>query len=78
MGSLHASYLERGGKTLMTGHVPDAGRFIYIDMGRGSPHIELAELSPRFTRLFHYMKAMAAGWDGSNPIRSVPDDFVWA
>ena len=75
--ALHASYLERGGTTLMTGRVPDAGRFIYIDMGQGSPHIELAELSPRFMRLFDYMKAEAAGWDGRDPIRSVPDESVW-
>ena len=75
--ALHASYLKRGGTTLMTGHVPGAGRFIYIDMGNGGPHIELAELSPKFFRLFDYMKTQAAAWDGRDPIRSVPDESLW-
>lgn len=73
---LHASYLENGGTTLMTGEVPDAGRFIYVDMGDGGPHIELTENVPRFVAVFDYMKKEAAHWDGRDPIRSLPSDVI--
>ena len=71
---LHGRYLENGGATLMTGHVPDAGRFIYIDMGDG-PHIELAELAPRFRAVFAYMKGEAASWNGRDAVRRLPSEL---
>lgn len=70
--ALHAAYLERGAVTLMTGRVPDAGRFIYIDVGDGGPHIELAEIAPALQAVFDHMRREAAHWDGRDPLRSLP------
>jgi len=70
---LHAAYLAAGGTTLMTGQVPEAGRFIYIDMGDGGPHIELADLAPRFQAVFDHMRRAAQDWDGTDPVRALPD-----
>ncbi len=74
----HRTCLAQGGETLMTGQVPGAGRFAYIDMGDGGPHVEFAELTPRFRdALFGYIADAARNWDGRDPIRGLPDESVW-
>jgi len=75
--ALHMSWLDSGATELMTGGVPGAGRFIYLDVGDGGPHVELAHLEPRFLQLFDFMHGQAANWDGSDPVRHVPDEAEW-
>ncbi len=75
--ALHAAWLAQGATELMTGSVPNAGRFIYLETGDGGPHVELVHLEPRFYRLFDYIKEQARVWDGRDPIRAVPDESVW-
>lgn len=74
---LHAAWLAQGATELMTGTVPNAGRFIYLETGDGGPHVELVHLEPRFYRLFDYIREQARNWDRTNPIRSLPDESVW-
>jgi hypothetical protein len=75
--ALHKSWIDSGATELMTGGVPGAGRFIYLDVGDGGPHVELVYLEPRFWQLFDFMRRQAANWDGSDPIRQVPNDSEW-
>jgi hypothetical protein len=75
--ALHASWLARGAIELMTGNVPGSGRFIYLDVGDGGPHVELVHLTPKVYRLFDYIRDQARIWDGSDPIRVVPDESIW-
>jgi methylmalonyl-CoA/ethylmalonyl-CoA epimerase len=76
--ALHKSWLDCGATELMTGSVPGAGRFIYLDVGDGGPHVELAYLEPNFRKLFDFMHREAASWDGADPIRQVPDESEWS
>jgi len=75
--ALHKSWLDSGATELMTGSVPGAGRFMYLDLGNRGPHVELVHLEPRFWKLFDFMQRQAANWDGSDPIRQVPDESEW-
>jgi hypothetical protein len=74
---LHAAWLAQGAIELMTGIVPNAGRFIYLETGDGGPHVELVHLEPHFYRLFDYIREQARIWDGTDPSRSLPDESVW-
>jgi methylmalonyl-CoA/ethylmalonyl-CoA epimerase len=75
---LHEAWLKQGAVNLMTGTVPGCGRFIYLDVGDGGPHVELVHLEPQFWMLFDYMHRQAAKWDGKDPIRAVPDPSEWS
>lgn len=75
--TLHKAWLENGATELMTGSVPGAGRFIYLDVGDGGPHVELVYLEPRFWKLFAFMRRQAEHWDGTDPIRAVPNESEW-
>lgn len=72
--ALHRDWLAAGAVELMTGRVPGAGRFIYLDVGDNGPAVELVHLEPQFWTLFGYMQRRAADWDGRDPIRHVPAD----
>lgn len=74
---LHAAWLSQGATELMTGRVPDAGSFVYLETGSDGPHVELVHLAPRFQRLFDFMREQARVWDGIDPVRSLPDEAVW-
>jgi methylmalonyl-CoA/ethylmalonyl-CoA epimerase len=76
--ALHKSWLACGATELMTGSVPGAGRFIYLDVGDGGPQVELVYLEPNTRKLFDFMHRKAASWDGADPIRQVPDESEWS
>ena len=75
--TLHDSWLAAGAVDVMTGSVPNAGRFIYMDVGDGGPMVELVRLEDRFWKLFDFMNRQSADWDGTDPIRRVPEESVW-
>jgi hypothetical protein len=55
------------------------GECIFFDTGFPElPFLEVVRLDPIFDKLFDYMKQAAREWDGTNPLRPVPDPSVWA
>lgn len=67
-----AGYLADGCKVAFSGEVIPVGRkrFAYIDtMASLRGMIELIELNAAVEKLFADVRAMSAGWDGSDPIR---------
>ena len=50
----------------------EQGRFAYFDSaGHAGTVIEISDISGGKGRFFEYIKQIAAGWDGSDPIRDV-------
>lgn len=54
------------------------GECIFFDTGFPEvPFLEVVRLDPIFNKLFDYMKRAARDWDGTNPLRPVPDPSEW-
>lgn len=61
-----------GGTVVQEAWMDGAGRFIYVDFGAAQGLVEFAELAPAFNQLFSSMRRAAEGWDGADPVRSIP------
>lgn len=78
VAGLRQVWLNQGAVELMTGEVPGAGRFIYLETGQGGPHVELVELEPRFWKFFDFIRDQATNWDGRDPVRVPPSEDEWS
>jgi catechol 2,3-dioxygenase-like lactoylglutathione lyase family enzyme len=66
----YAACTEVGAEVLVEGRVGEQGRVIYADSGGGPGHVvEMLQSQPGTAELFGMMKAAAANWDGSEPLR---------
>jgi methylmalonyl-CoA/ethylmalonyl-CoA epimerase len=61
-----------GGETVMSFDVPGQGRAVYVEMGGGVPQYEVRTLTPQSAIACDYMKAAAASWDRTDPVRALP------
>ena len=65
-----AAFTAAGGEVLFQGRLGRT-RFVYLDTGPEPGTVfEMADLSPGSRKLFAAIRAAAAAWDGSAPIRS--------
>jgi Glyoxalase/Bleomycin resistance protein/Dioxygenase superfamily len=68
-----ARYGAAGHPVAFSGAVAVGGRFAYVDtVATLGGMIELIELTPPVAELFRFLGDAAAGWDGSEPLRSFP------
>ena len=68
----HGAALERGYRIGQQGSSKGRGPFVYLDTeAHPGTVIELAELSATRKRQFAAIEQAAAGWDGSDPVRTV-------
>lgn len=73
----HAMLSAAGGEAVMETEIVGATRAAYFEMSDQEPLIELLYLEPHFHALWDYMRATSVSWDGSEPLRPVPDPEVW-
>ena len=54
------------------------GQYAFFETGsEDMPYLEVVRLDPIFDKLFAFMKRAAREWDGTRPLRSVPDMSEW-
>jgi 4-hydroxyphenylpyruvate dioxygenase-like putative hemolysin len=70
-----AELLSRGYRVLQSGTTVDGDPFVYLDTEQRHPGtvIELTEVKGLKGRVFESISRAAAGWDGSEPTRSLED-----
>lgn len=73
----HAQLSASGGVPVMETEIVGATRAAYFHLPDEEVAIELLWLQPHFKELWEYMRAEAKAWDGSDPVRQVPDEEVW-
>ena len=59
-----------GANIVVEADVPGGGRVFYADCGGEHGLVEVLQTSPGGLEFFAMMKAAAAGWDGTDPVRS--------
>lgn len=70
MGAVRAAVARAGGEILQEGRVSGGGEVIYADLGGGpGTMVEILKPGPGGHEFFAMMKAAAATWDGSDPVR---------
>lgn len=76
--SAHARLCAQGGDPVMETEIVNATRAAYFQMPGEDPLVEILALKPHFLKLWDHMRRTAATWDGSDPLRAVPAEDVWA
>jgi hypothetical protein len=55
-----------------SGTIGERGRFAYLDTeSHGGTVVEISEISGTKGRFFEHVRASAASWDGSEPVRPI-------
>jgi hypothetical protein len=74
------SDLAKVGMTVVQeARVGAGGEYVFLETGsEDMPYLEVVRLEPIFDKLFAFMKRAAREWDGTQPLRSVPDISEWS
>jgi hypothetical protein len=73
------STLAREGMTaVQEARVGLGGEYLFFETGsEDMPYLEVVRLDPIFDKLFAFMKRATREWDGTRPLRAVPDISEW-
>jgi methylmalonyl-CoA/ethylmalonyl-CoA epimerase len=74
----HARLTAMGGPPVQETEVPGLVKVAYFKLPDEPQLVEILGSTPTYRNVIQYMRNAAAGWDGGEPIRTLPPDTDWS